>query len=97
MLEALASSLIELDFRFKAQCRDENPDLFFEYKSQGAPKLIRTNKELQAKQICARCPVALECLEYALRTEQQYGIWGGKNEKELKQLRRHRARKSSLR
>lgn len=97
MLSAFASSLAELDFRFEAQCGDENPDLFFEYKNQGSPKLVLNNKELQAKQVCARCPVTLECLEYALKTGQQYGIWGGKNEKELKQLRRLRSRKSSLR
>lgn len=97
MFTALASSLMELDFRFEAQCGDENPDMFFEYKSKGSSSLIRTNIEFQAKQICARCPVNLECLEYALRTDQQYGIWGGKNEKERRQLRRLRSQKSPLR
>jgi WhiB family redox-sensing transcriptional regulator len=29
------------------------------------------------KAICGRCPVRTECLEFALETEQRFGIWGG--------------------
>ena len=25
---------------------------------------------------CKRCPIQRECLEYAMETKQQYGIWG---------------------
>lgn len=31
----------------------------------------------QAKAICASCPVRVECLQYALRTQQPDGCWGG--------------------
>ncbi len=27
--------------------------------------------------ICARCPVRLECLLFALSHDERYGIWGG--------------------
>lgn len=30
-----------------------------------------------AKAICARCPVQEACLDYALRTQQPWGVWGG--------------------
>lgn len=31
-----------------------------------------------AKRICrTRCDVAAQCLDYSLRTQQEYGIWGG--------------------
>lgn len=30
-----------------------------------------------AKSICARCPVAAECLQYALEHHEHYGVWGG--------------------
>lgn len=31
----------------------------------------------KAKAICAGCPVRVECLTFARRTGQVYGIWGG--------------------
>lgn len=31
----------------------------------------------QALAVCARCPVRAECLDYALRTRQVDGMWGG--------------------
>lgn len=31
----------------------------------------------EAKAVCARCPVACECLVYAIETSQGHGIWGG--------------------
>jgi len=44
----------------------------------------------EAKAVCARCRVASECLEYALRWEPLCGVWGGLNERERRQLRRER-------
>lgn len=31
----------------------------------------------EAKAMCRRCPVAAECLDYALANNEQHGIWGG--------------------
>jgi len=31
----------------------------------------------RAKNICATCPVMVECLETALERREQWGIWGG--------------------
>ena len=33
--------------------------------------------EDHAKSICADCPARVPCLEYALRTGQEFGVWGG--------------------
>jgi WhiB family redox-sensing transcriptional regulator len=41
-----------------------------------------------AKLICAECPVVNECLDYAIRTNQDSGIWGGTTEDERKSIRR---------
>ena len=49
-------------------------------------------RERQAKAICARCPVRMECLEYAIRIREPHGIWGGLNELERRILIRHRER-----
>lgn len=43
-----------------------------------------------AKSICGDCPVAKQCLEFALRTLQDYGVWGGRTEDERRAIRRSR-------
>lgn len=44
----------------------------------------------RAKRICASCPVREFCLEFALRTNQDHGVWGGHTEEERRTLRRAR-------
>lgn len=41
-----------------------------------------------AKAVCARCPVRRACGDFALRTNQEYGIWGGMDEEERREIRR---------
>lgn len=41
-----------------------------------------------AKEVCATCPVADDCLSYAIETRQAEGIWGGHTPKERVKLRR---------
>lgn len=43
---------------------------------------------LRAKAVCASCPVADECLTWAIETNQTEGIWGGHTPKERRKLRR---------
>ena len=42
----------------------------------------------QAKAICASCPVASECLTWAIETNQSEVIWGGHTPKERRSIRR---------
>lgn len=49
-------------------------------------------KAAEAKAICARCPVASQCLEEALDRGDQYGIWGGMSVEERKAYKRERNR-----
>lgn len=44
---------------------------------------------VKAKVVCATCPVADECLSWAIETNQSEGIWGGHTAKERRKLRRH--------
>jgi WhiB family transcriptional regulator, redox-sensing transcriptional regulator len=46
------------------------------------------NAELQAEAIaiCATCLVRDDCLTFAVRTSQQYGIWGGQPERIVRRL-----------
>lgn len=61
-----------------AACRGENPELFFP-KDDGDRRRHRQVRALtnQARIICAQCPVAEDCLAYAIAIDARYGIWGG--------------------
>lgn len=49
------------------------------------------------RELCADCPVKVECLDYALDARIKHGIWGGLTERERRTLRRDRnvARRST--
>ncbi|TCC35212.1 WhiB family transcriptional regulator [Kribbella sindirgiensis] len=70
-----------MDWRDKAACRTENPELFFA--GDGG---IDSRQVKVAKRICRRCVVCGECLAWALKVRQPYGIWGGKSETERRVL-----------
>ncbi|MGH3518815.1 MAG: WhiB family transcriptional regulator [Haloechinothrix sp.] len=55
-------------WREMALCRETDPEIFFPEKG-GSPQ--------DAKGVCSRCDVTAECLEWALRTRQPAGIFGG--------------------
>ena len=61
-----------------AVCRQVDPELFFPSSSNEATDgLITTIR--QAKSICQKCPVQLQCLDAALENDERHGIWGGIN------------------
>ena len=74
------------DWRSRAACRQEDPELFYPVGTTG-PAVEQT---LQAKAVCARCPASDQCLAWALDTNQQFGVWGGTTEEERKKLRPRR-------
>src|SRR5579863_6117249 len=63
-----------------AECRGEDLLLFFGPDGERQPE--RDIRERKAKEICAACPVRLECLNYAVSRPEKYGTWGGLNEDE---------------
>lgn len=65
-----------------AKCLGVNPDLFF-------PERGASTKE--AKSVCRECAVRDNCLEYAIRNNEKFGIWGGLSERERRRIRRARA------
>ena len=73
-------------WRTGAACRDTNPDLFFPV-GQTGPAIDHIAR---AKSVCSSCAVQVECLEYALMTNQDAGIWGGLTEDERRKIRRER-------
>src|SRR6478736_5262185 len=82
--------LIQLDvdagdrrWQERANCLGVDPDLFF-------PERGASTKE--AKAVCGGCEVKSECLEYALRHGEKFGIWGGMSERERRRFRTPGAR-----
>ncbi|QII03232.1 WhiB family transcriptional regulator [Rhodococcoides fascians A21d2] len=65
----------EWDWQLHGRCRTESTTLFFPSKALRGAK--RQQAELAAKDICRACPVLSQCRDFALRTHQSYGIWGG--------------------
>jgi WhiB family redox-sensing transcriptional regulator len=45
----------------------------------------------EAKAICATCPVITDCLDFALRNGEKWGVWGGLDDIERKALLKARA------
>ncbi|MEZ5235027.1 MAG: WhiB family transcriptional regulator [Acidimicrobiia bacterium] len=72
------------EWRRYSNCRDTSPDLFFPVGTTGpALEQIAT-----AKAVCETCPSIQPCLEFALMTNQDTGIWGGTSEEERRKLRK---------
>lgn len=84
---ALYARLLE-PWTLEACCRGRT-DLFFrDDVSEKNGQLVETEKILQAKTICARCPVRRQCLEYAFESEDgefRSGIYGGMTGQEREQ------------
>ncbi len=83
----LALAHADYNWRRQAICRDTDPDLFFPVGTTGYA-LVQIDR---AKQVCGECPVKVDCLDYALETNQDAGIWGGTSEEERRGLRRRLA------
>lgn len=67
----------ETSWMAQGNCRHEPPERFFPSDGVGV--------EL-AKQICATCPVAEPCLEYALENRIDHGVWGGTSERQRRRI-----------
>lgn len=75
------------EWRDVASCRDTDPDLFFPVGTTG-PAL---DQIASAKAVCDECEAKAPCLEFALATNQDSGIWGSTSEEERRTIRRRRA------
>jgi WhiB family transcriptional regulator, redox-sensing transcriptional regulator len=75
---------LDASWRARAACRFCPPELFFPGESHG----IAHECSERAKEVCQACEVRGECLTFALETRQEYGIWGGTDEKERGRIRR---------
>lgn len=78
------------EWRVNASCRNADPGLFFPIGTTG-PAVSQIEA---AKIVCRTCPVREPCLEFALATNQDSGVWGAASEEERRLLRQQRRRAS---
>lgn len=60
----------------RALCNGMQPDIWYPAATGSTP---RTQAVVEARRICRQCPVRRECLDDAIATRQQWGIWGGQD------------------
>jgi hypothetical protein len=66
------------DWRARAACRDEDPELFFPAANTGPGWAAQVTA---AKAVCQGCPVVEECRAFAFE-ELRYGVAGGMTDQE---------------
>jgi len=81
------AALLAPDWQKYGVCRTEDPELFFPVGSTG-PAAVQAE---EAKAVCNNgCPVQKICLQWALETRQDTGVWGGLSEEERARIHRRR-------
>jgi WhiB family redox-sensing transcriptional regulator len=66
----------------KAACLGQDTELF--YPIPGTKGAVKQAEEVKA--FCRICDVKNECLEYAIKNEEVFGIWGGTTPKERSKI-----------
>ena len=68
-----------LHWQKNAACAEPENRKYVEYFFSSEP-----SEKYVAKNLCFSCPIRKECLKWALEHRQIYGIWGGKDEGEIR-------------
>jgi WhiB family redox-sensing transcriptional regulator len=69
------------DWRAASACRDADLDMFF-------PVAATSTQVSRALRICQGCAVRQQCLDFALRSGEKDGIWGGTTPEDRVRARR---------
>lgn len=75
------------DWRDQANCRGHEDAMF---------PSSNTYEIEQAKGLCRYCPSVQSCLQWALETGEEHGVWGGLTEAERRKIRRRTAQPISV-
>lgn len=74
------------EWKTRGRCAETDPEVFFPESG---------NRSLaDAQRICKKCEVRERCLEWALDTDERYGVWGGVDERERYRMRKKLSAKS---
>lgn len=73
------------DWFLQAACRGiEDPDIFFPEVSQNNDIVWR-----EARGYCGRCPVVIECAQYAIDNQMYFGMWGSLSPRQRQRKKRN--------
>lgn len=81
------------DWQLEGACREADPAIFFH--PEGERGSARRNRDRAAQEICAGCPVLMQCREHALAAREPYGVWGGLTEADRETHNRTGRRRAS--
>ena len=69
------------DWMAQGLCAERDPAVFFPSDGLGV---------IAARKICHQCPVAGQCLDYALLHRIDHGVWGGTSERQRRRMLKER-------
>jgi len=81
------------EWRAASACLNTDPDVFFPVAVGSAA----SKQVARAMRICAGCTVRQQCLDFAMRSGEKDGIWGGTTPEERIRDRRARNRRPARR
>ncbi len=67
------------DWQDRAACFGVDPDVFFPISEEEAGPALA---------FCGACRIREECLSWALKNSERYGVWGGLTEQQRRRLQR---------
>ena len=79
------------EWRAASACLTADPDLFFPIAAGTAD----ASQVSRARRICAGCTVRQQCLDFAVRSGEKDGIWGGTTPEQRIRARRANNRRAS--
>ena len=82
------------DWQERGACRTADPDVFFH--PQNERGMARLRRDRAAKAVCAGCSVRIQCADYAIRSREPCGVWGGLTEEEREAVYQHIASAASF-
>ena len=78
-----------MTWQTRAACRNADPELFFPA-SDDNTSVIVARARMAVAPICGSCPVATECLRWALDSGQDHGLWAVTTPTDRRAIRRAR-------
>ena len=78
-----------MTWRDRAACRGTDTETFFATAPRGSHRYDHeeaARDRESAKRVCRVCPVATECLEWAVE-HGEHGVWGGTDENDRRRMR----------
>lgn len=71
-------------------CKGVDPNVFFAADDRDSKDSIE-NTLVKAVKLCEMCPFRAKCLEFALKNDERYGVWGATSASMRRQIKRCRA------